>query len=457
MNLPIMFPLGLALALLLIAPAASFATPSDGDLLDRGLRLAGEGRVAEALEALDLFKQKHPGDLRPYLNAAQVLIDAGRLRDASEELRDALELAPSGAPQALRLAEILHGSGNPVPASRVLEEFRRQASLPPDALWLLAELFLEQHRFDEALAILTLLERTDGNRYRLSLLRGRVLLEKGDLEDSLEAFEAAAEANPRSGDAFHGLSKVSFLGNNPEAALRMSRYAVDLDPENPTYLYQLGVVLKALDRLPEGIDALEAARARGADAFGITFDLGDAYRRAGRTDKAAEVLREYQELLEAKRRDQELVQLENAGAEDLERGRLDTARTAFLQMLELDPDNWTAHNRLAKIHLSQGRVLQARTHLDRLLRDDDGRAEAHFLYALTWVDQKDAAKALEHALEAKALRPGNPQLRNLLGNLYFARGEIDRAVVEYEAAKNLEPGNPAFLANYEAALRRTGR
>jgi tetratricopeptide (TPR) repeat protein len=454
MEISTMLPLGLALTLLLFPPLAARAAPSDAGDLDRGLRLAAEGRVAEALEAFDLFKQEHPADLRPYLLTARTLIDAGRVRDAAEELREALDNPPGDGAQALQLAELLRRSGHPVPASHVLEESRRRTSLPRDALWLLAELFLEQHRFDEALALLADLARTDADRYRLSQLRGRVLLEKNDLEEALEAFEAAAEANPRSGDAFHGLSKVSFLGNNPEAALRMSRYAVDLEPENPIFLYQLGVVLKASEQLSEAIETLERARALGADAFGITFDLGDAYRRAGRTDKAAEVLREYQGMLEARRRDQELVQLENAGSEALERERLDVARSSFLQMLDLDPDNLTAHNRLAKIHLSQGRVAQARTHLDRLLRDEDGRAEAHFLYALTWIEQRDADKALEHALKSKALRPGNPQLRNLLGNLYFARSEVDKAVVEYGAAKNLEPANPAFRANYEAARRR---
>jgi tetratricopeptide (TPR) repeat protein len=296
-----------------------------------------------------------------------------------------------------------------------------------------------------------------GSSEESNLRRAMILLEKGSLEESMSAFEEVASQDPRSGDAFHGLSKVCLFGNNPQAALRMSEAAVGLDATNGIYLYQLGVVLKALGRNQEAVQRLEEAERRGADAFGVTFDLGDAYRKSGEMEKARQALARYQSLLEEKRRNQEVLQLANQGDEELQRGDRAAAQETFRRLVQIDPDNWDGHNRLAKTALSANRFDQAMIHVERMLQIDPESSEAHFLAALCRNAKSDRKQALYHAEESKRLRPGNAALRNLLGNLYFAEGDWTRSKEEYQASSSLEPDNPVFRANLESAVRRAGQ
>jgi Tfp pilus assembly protein PilF len=61
---------------------------------------------------------------------------------------------------------------------------------------------------------------------------------------------------------------------------------------------------------------------------------------------------------------------------------------------------------------------------------------------------------LEFAAKAKALQPSYPDLRNLLGNIYYALGELEKAKEEYSSAMNLAPGRSEFRLNFESVSRK---
>ena len=430
-----------------------FAQPAG--LLDQGDRFQREGRLDDALVAWNEFKQQHPDRLAPYLRTAEALLQAGRQHDASAELREALGHPPDSTEEAVRLAEAISKVGNVGIAVGVLEAASRNASLDAAGVWLLADLYYRQRRFDEALATLERYRNLPGADIEQAALRkGMVLLEKGALEESMEAFEAAVQRDPNLAAGFHGLSKVCQYGNNPEAALRMSREAVRLEPNNGIYLFQLGVVLKVLGQDDEAIRRLKEAETNGAEAFGISFELGDALRRTGRTGEAREVLARYQSLLRERRSRQEALQMENQGREQMEKGDVDGARRTFTRLAEEEPDNWTAHEHLAKIGLSMAKREEAWSQIQKMLELDPLSSEAHFLAALHWADSGRREEALREALEARRLRPGNAPLRNLLGNLYFQQRDWPNAVREYAAASALAPSDAAFKANLESARRR---
>ncbi len=446
------FQVGVALWAVLIIGAAS---PQQA--IQEGDRLLKQGKVEAALRAYDEAKQSNPAKLEPYLKSAQALLQDKRPRDAGVELSGAVRIAPSSAVQARELAAAVADAGNVRLASAILEAWLQRGDLDASGWWLLSDYYLLEKKFDQALAAVGEYEKLEGQSEDSNLRRARVLLEKGDLEESMTAFEEVTRLDPQSADAYHGLSKVCLFGNNPEAALKMSEKAVELDPKSGIYLYQLGVVLKALGRTEDAIKRLEEAKHEGADAFGLAFDMGDAYRKAGMMQKARETLALYQTLLEKKRRDQESVQFQAQGDEQLQKGDVAGARETFLRLLPIDPENWDAHNRLAKIAISSNRFDEALTHVNRMLEVDPRSAEAQFLAALCWSAKRDRDRALQHAEESERLRPGNAPLRNLLGNLYFAAGDWKRSKKEYQAASRLEPDNAVYRANLESAMRRAGK
>jgi superkiller protein 3 len=421
------------------------------DHLAAGKELAEAGDFDRALIAFDQFKQENSGDIRPYLRSGLALIDAGRLRDAEGEFSGAMVIGPKTADHALALASGLEKLERPVIASNVLSPFKSNPGLDPKGLWLLTELYQRQRRFDEALQALKAYEtRARSNSERTYLLRGQIQLEAGQLEAAMSSFENVVQQNSRSAPAFDGLGQVCRLGNNPEAAERMSQRAVELEPRNPEYLHNLGIALKELGRNEEAVAALERASKSNPKTSRFYFDLGDAYRKVGRMPEAQKVMVKYQELLAVQLAEQELTQKLVEGEELLEAGKMEPAMQVFQQVLESDRQNWTAHNRLAKMYFTKGQLQPAYAHLKALLEIDPECSETQFLTAFYWYAKKDLDRSMAHAERAKRLRPGNADLRNLLGNLYFVQGNRNQALAEYAAATKLAPERKEFRIMYES-------
>ncbi|GAB4235160.1 MAG: hypothetical protein Kow00109_08400 [Acidobacteriota bacterium] len=429
--------------------------PAPHDWRRKGQELAAAGRIDEALEVYAAWRRREPQAAGSYLASLRVLSEAGRRRDAEAEAAEAMRLARCSPEEAVELARLVRKLGNPVAAAAALERVERRDELGLEGLLLLAELYREQRRFDDALQVLEAAERLAGAAgEKVYFERGVTLLEQGALERSMEAFEAAVARRPQLAEAYHGLSRVCLFGNNPEAALRMAEAAVRLKPDDPLFLFQLGVAYKALGRLQEAADTLRRADRAGADAFSIAFELGDVLRRLGDRRGAQEQLERYRRLLEEKRRRQEIQQWEEQLEAALQQSQPAAALEAARHILERDPDHWVAHNRAAKLYLAAGDAVNAAPHVQALLRLEPEASESHLLAALLAQLQGRPEDALSEALEARRLRPGDPTVRNLLGNLYYARGRLVEAVEEYRAAAELAPGETTYRVNLAAAERR---
>ena len=81
---------------------------------------------------------------------------------------------------------------------------------------------------------------------------------------------------------------------------------------------------------------------------------------------------------------------------------------------------------------------------------DPETSEGNFLEAFYWYGESNYLEALKFAEKSKMLRPGDAELRNLLGNIYFGLGRNAEALKEYEAAMKLAPDRDVFKANYQS-------
>ncbi|UCF38749.1 MAG: tetratricopeptide repeat protein [Acidobacteriota bacterium] len=408
--------------------------------LQQGLEHLEAGRFSDALVAFARFKEENPTDVRGYIHSGIAMIRAGQLNDASIELNQALQLGTSSAGEGLQLAEALIELNYPGFAAQVLEPLERQGEITDRGLWVLADAYFRQRRFDETIDALQRLEaRGTFNREEIELLRGSTYLMLGKLEDAMVAFEQVAQSNPKSAAAFHGLAEATYRGNNPEAAYEMSTRAVALEPENPIYVHLFGVVAHANGKEDEAVRYLVRATELDPDSQRAFFDLGNLYRSLGDRDSAQMALVRSQELLGELRKKQEIEQAISAGEEALQRSDLEAAARSFTRVIELDPNNWAAHNRLTKIHFARNQETEAIKHAEALLRIDPESSEANFIMAAHWSARREFTKALEFAEKSKQLRPGDPAARKLLGDIYFATGQKLKAIEEFGAASRLNP------------------
>lgn len=438
----------------------TFLPVQSHELLKEGLRLLQEEKYSEALLAFDRFKQSAPRDARPYFYSALVLADAHHPSDALAELKQALQLDPNRPEYHLVYAEILSGTGEISGLVEALAVFEQDAflkQLNPEQLWRLADLWYRVERFEDASRVLSRYAEERPQDSRLHLRRGQMDLVRGRFDAAVEAFTLALEAPGQGRAAAHySLGVALFMKNEPEGARKALLKAVEEQPDNPEYVDQLATLLLALGEFESALGHLKRVEAEGTRFPRIYDNLGKACRSLGRLHEAREYFGKFQRVQaerqqEKTRKERTQIVLKQA-RELLDSGRLAEARLKFQEALDLDPNSWLAHSYLAKIYMSSGSGFQAYDHLTRMEEIDPDAFEGKYLMALFLYERSRIREALSYGEEAKKLRPGYAELRNLLGNIYRALGMREKALDEYQAALNLEPDRSDFRLNYESLI-----
>jgi predicted aspartyl protease/Flp pilus assembly protein TadD len=92
---------------------------------------------------------------------------------------------------------------------------------------------------------------------RAHALLGSVLLAAGDFPVSVEEFKTALSFNQNDALAVAGVSMINFYENRPAVALVGLRRAVDLDPNEPDFLFNYAQAAARSERYREAADAYE--------------------------------------------------------------------------------------------------------------------------------------------------------------------------------------------------------
>ncbi len=418
------------------------------------------GDYLTALHLLDEIKQKDPKQSFPFLYSIKALALDGRDQDAASEL--AVMPFPSDltGPQLFELAQLMAKLDRKAQAAQLLESVPDSSILPSESFWLLSELFLDLKQYDEALAALKNFGQRAPNDPRVLLRQGKLQILAEQLEAALTSLEDAVDARPDEPEAYYEMARTLRFGNNLPAAKRVIEMAVERQSAEPNYLHLQGIIAADMGEFEAAVGYLERASQLEDAPARVLFDLGNAHRRLGNRDESRAALSRYQELFRSeeavKNRAQSLLQLANQGAQQLQAGNVGAARASFLRALELDPDHHFARAQLIQIYLSSGVLGQARQELSNLSKAGRESAETTFLAAYLNYQERDLAEAAKQAETSRRLRPGNPELRNLLGNIYFAQGRRQEALGEYMAATRLAPDQLAYQANYRTLARQLG-
>src|SRR5207253_7578757 len=92
---------------------------------------------------------------------------------------------------------------------------------------------------------------------RAHALLGAVILGSGDFRNSVEEFRTALIIQDNQSLAIAGLAMVDFYENRLDSALKGLRRAVDLDPEEPDYVFNLGQASARSEKYKEAADSYE--------------------------------------------------------------------------------------------------------------------------------------------------------------------------------------------------------
>jgi len=439
----------LSLASLLCAVVCLGApqAPQPESPLEQGIKLISQGRFPEAISLFNQCKQTNPQDARPYFYASMALTEAGRLTAAALELGEAVRLDPRRPEYLILQASVFARLKQKSHVDDALASFQKAGAaekLDASWLWLLVDAYYRVERFDDTLRALDVMEKRFPDDPRLDLNRGQVYAFQNRFDSALESLRKSVAKYPGNALAHFELGKLLYQGNDLTAAKKALLEAVRLEKNNPQYLQRLGAVCLALKEVDEAIVHLERAIALDPNSSQVNYSLGQAWQRKGERQKAAEFIGKFQEL---KRREEQVEELERTlarGERMLDEGKDAEARAAFEQVVQAEPNNWTAHGYLAEMFLAGADWRNAWPHLAKMEELDAESVVGNYLMARHWYLRKEFERARGYAEKVKQSRPAHAELRNLIGQIYLGLSERERAIREFEEAVRLAPDRADF-------------
>ncbi len=236
--------------------------------------LIARGEGEQAQEVIEEFAEKNPNspvvdELR--FRQAEVKYQSGQIDEALEEMRDFVSTSSNTELRGegyYYLALIAQDQGNAAEAEshlRRLIEGYRDSPRRPEAARRLGDLYLEQERFGDALAVFRNLEAMAGGDARLraqaSYGQSMALLNLGRTDEAEELLQDAIRSAPNaqeSGAALLGLARVYEQSDRADEALELYRQIINRnrDEAGAEALYRLGVLLLERDRAEQALEEL---------------------------------------------------------------------------------------------------------------------------------------------------------------------------------------------------------
>jgi tetratricopeptide (TPR) repeat protein len=218
------------------------------------------GRPSQAVELLEPLRQS--GSWR-VLHALGLALAAAQRREAAiEALRQAVLLKPDEAPVRYSLGSLLLKADNGDDQRAGAEEIRRAIELAPaeaEHYIALGRWLLQQRQLDEVIGLLRrAVERLPAS-VDLSLMLALAEAQAHGAAVAIPLVEKAIALDSRVAPAWSLLGNCYFRVGDYERAVAHYKKAIELNPQNDLYLYDLALALERQNRVSEGVPLLERA------------------------------------------------------------------------------------------------------------------------------------------------------------------------------------------------------
>jgi tetratricopeptide (TPR) repeat protein len=225
------------------------------------------GRDREAMIGYRRFMELDPKNAQIRYEAAQILIDGGKLDEARRELTAALALEPKLAAARNALGVLALRRGDLAGAER---EIRAAIAEKPDvrlAHFNLALLAEQQRDLSRAIAEYQKEIELHPNSYKAAFNLGRLYEGQGDRQGQIAAFRQAIEMNPVFAEGHLFLAKAYLdFGQSLDEAVRLARKGIELDQKGEYAPLGHYVIADVLARQGHAAEAeQEAARGKALE------------------------------------------------------------------------------------------------------------------------------------------------------------------------------------------------
>ena len=250
--------------------------------LDLGLVLGREGKQDEAVASL-----KKAIELDPKLPSAHMflgifLYQANRQEEAIAALERELERDPKSGEALMWMGIAELSAGHP---ERAVGPFDRAAEISPNDLTLL-EYRGKAHSL-VAQASYAKMAQINPNAWQVHKVQAELYASEDKYAESIKEYEAAIGQEQRNPDLYEGLGDQYRQMNELEPAQKAYAKELELSPENPIAMYNLGSTDIDLGEHAAGVPLLEAMLERYRGAPVAEYYLGRGLAAEGKEPEAA--------------------------------------------------------------------------------------------------------------------------------------------------------------------------
>ncbi len=290
---------------------------------------------------------------------------------------------------------------------------------------------------------------------RSHMLRGRVFMEMGNLEQASIAFDKAEGLDPTNVDAQYFQGILAERLTRTEEALTHYQKAAELDPSNSQYPVAAAEMLIDLNRVSDAKAYLVASRDRFDHSAGICQTLGHVALLEKDAEGAAKLFYEAS-LLSPE--DQAIMEdLTNA---QISLGQFAQAETNLSRMLKIEKnaDRRDLRHLRARCLGQLNRPVEARAIYLTLTTDDSGSSDVDAWIGLAQLSHtlRDNPRLKSSANRLIAIAPERPEGYSFLGLFHKKAGNLQLAAENFDKAVQFE-GSPQNLLLLGMTLQEMGR
>lgn len=351
------------------------------------------------------------------------------------------------APLALAAGLVMFAGGCNKPHGEYTGQFKEEAGVRMNRLkagtdWDMAHQQFLSGDLDKALRNAEMsIERAD-DVAKAHLLKGRILLEMGRMEDSLASFDRTLELDSSITEAHYYKGVVYERFGQSEKALESYMAASKQDPSNAQFVVASAEMLIDMDRLEEARKILTTGSSDFEHNAGVRQTLGHIAMMEGKVDDAVRLFNEACLLAP-----DEPSLLEDLARAQIAARKYSEAEYSLRRLLANDKDNSRRDLRhlQARCLIEIDRPVEARSILQDIVNDPQGANDVQ-----TWTELgniafilKDERRLRECATRLVAIAPDRQEGYFLMAAWQRSKGNIKGAIASLDKAVERAHGDSA--------------
>lgn len=412
----------------------------------RGNLLQSSGQLPAAIDAFGKALALEPAYADARLARLSLLIDAGRRREAAEDVEyvskhfpkeprgnylKAVLLAQTGDGAGAR--EALAAAGNLL-APIAPEVMKRRA---PELLMLSGLVFYSLNQLERSQAYLEAFLAVQPSSLQARKLLGALFLQRRDFNGAVRTLESVERLAPNDPQVLAMLGGAYLGQGKADTATRKLQRALELGGGMPNTDAWLGSGLLQSGQTAAGLRQMATAFEKNPDNAALASTLAIAYAQKGEPKKAVAVLNRA-----LKSTPSHPMLLNLLGATSGAAGDAAGARRAYEQAATASPGYEPPLLNLAKLDAAEGKIDQALARLGAILKANHKSVDAMREMARLEHRRGRSKEALDWMEKAYGLEPANTGLSSDFVDFLIATGKPARAV---EVARSVEARYPENL------------